>query len=53
GDAAEASLAEALQVIRTGQCSAPVADLQPQRRRMTRVEPLERASGLQQVIGAH
>jgi len=53
GDPAEASLAEALQVIRTGQCSAPRPDLQPQRRRMTRVQPLDRASGLQQIIGAH
>ena len=35
GDPAEASLAEALTVVRTGQCSAPPVSAAPERRRQT------------------
>lgn len=53
GDAGEASLAEALHVIRTGQCSAPPAQAFTQRRRATRMADREQTTGLQQIIGAH
>jgi carboxyl-terminal processing protease len=54
GDPEEASLAEALHVMRTGQCSAPPEEASVQRRRTaTRVEAMAPRSGLDQVIGAH
>jgi C-terminal peptidase prc len=55
GDAAEASLAEALHVVRTGQCSAPPALTELQRRRRTARadERLPQLRGLEQIIGAH
>lgn len=54
GDVAEASLAEALHVMRTGQCSAPPpAATTPQRRRATTREALPPREGLEQLIGAH
>lgn len=55
GDPQEASLAEALAVIRTGQCSAPVVTAGPERRReTTRLESgSPRRGGLEQLIGAH
>lgn len=54
GDAAEASLAEALHVIRTGQCSAPPMSTVERRLRTTRrPDAGPRSTGLQQVIGAH
>ncbi len=53
GDPAEASLAEALHVIRVGQCSVPPSLSAAERKRATtRVDVLPR-SGLEQVIGAH
>lgn len=52
GDPQEASLAEALTVIRTGQCSAPVATAGPERVRERPVDVLPKY-GLQQLIGAH
>ncbi len=54
GDVAEASLAEALHVMRTGQCSAPPpAATTPQRRRATTRDALPPREGLEQIIGAH
>lgn len=53
GDAAEASLAEALHVIRTGQCSAPPVSSVERRVRTTRMDAGPRPTGLEQVIGAH
>lgn len=53
GDASEASLAEALHVIRTGQCSAPPVSSVERRLRSTRVDLGPPPSGLEQLIGAH
>lgn len=53
GDAAEASLAEALHVIRTGQCSAPPVSSVERRLRTTRAGTGTRRVGLEQLIGAH
>jgi len=54
GDPQEASLAEALTVIRTGQCSAPPVTAAPERRReTTRAAVLPPRRGLEQLIGAH
>jgi len=54
GDPQEASLAEALTVIRTGQCSAPPVTAAPERRReTTRADVLPPRRGLEQLIGAH
>jgi len=52
GDPDEASLAEALTVIRTGQCSAPVVTAGPERARDRSFDLLPK-HGLQQLIGAH
>ncbi|HTV01799.1 MAG TPA: S41 family peptidase, partial [Luteitalea sp.] len=52
GDAQEASLAEALHVIGTGQCSATVAT-EPMRRANRVRADLQPRSGLDQLIGAH
>ena len=54
GDPQEASLAEALTVIRTGQCSAPPVTAAPERRReRTRADVMPPRRGLEQLIGAH
>ena len=53
GDAAEASLAEALHVIRTGQCSAPPVSAVERRRQSMRMDAGPPLTGLQQIIGAH
>ena len=55
GDPQEASFAEALTVIRTGQCSAPVVTAGPERRRESIRPELTRPrrGGLEQLIGAH
>jgi carboxyl-terminal processing protease len=54
GDPAEASLAEALTVVRTGQCSAPQVSAAPQRRlRSMKADTLPPARGIEQLIGAH
>jgi C-terminal processing protease CtpA/Prc len=54
GDPQEASLAEALTVIRTGQCSAPPVTAAPERRReTTRADVLPPRRGLEQLVGAH
>ncbi len=53
GDPEEASLKEALHVVRTGQCSAPLLeDTAPARRRAT-VDVLPRATGFQAIVNAH
>ena len=52
GDAQEASLAEALHVVATGQCSA-VAATEPMRRTNRVRADLQPRSGLDQLIGAH
>jgi C-terminal processing protease CtpA/Prc len=52
GDPQEASLAEALTVIRTGQCSAPAVGAGLERVRQPSFDILPR-HGLQQLIGAH
>lgn len=53
GDPLEASLAEALTVARTGDCSTPQPTSGPQRVRETPRDLLPRARGLEQLIGAH
>ena len=54
GDPAEASLAEALTVVRTGQCSAPPVSAAPERRReTTKLDTLPPRHGIEQLIGAH
>ena len=53
GDVQEASLAEALHVIRTGQCSAPTLSALQRRRAATRADVLPPRRGLEQLIGAH
>lgn len=54
GDPLEASLSEALTVVRTGQCSAPPVSAATARRRdATRVDLLPPLRGLEQLIGAH
>jgi carboxyl-terminal processing protease len=54
GDPREASLAEALTVIRTGQCTAPAASAGLERRRETmRADVLPPRRGLALLIGAH
>lgn len=54
GDPREASLAEALAVVRTGQCSAPPVSAAAERRReTTRIDLMPPRTGLEQLIGAH
>ncbi len=54
GDPAEASLSEALTVMRTGQCSAlPVSAGAARRREAVRADALPPRRGLEQLIGAH
>jgi carboxyl-terminal processing protease len=54
GDPQEASLAEALSVIRTGQCTASASSAGPERRRETmRTNGMPPRRGLDQLIGAH
>jgi C-terminal peptidase prc len=54
GDPAEASLAEALTVVRTGQCSAaPVSAVPERRRQTTKLDGLPPRHGIEQLIGAH
>lgn len=53
GDAGEASLAEALHVVRTGACSAPPLSSVERRLRTTRQDAGPRRHGLEQLIGAH
>ena len=54
GDPQEASLAEALTVMRTGQCSTPATGAAPERRReTTRADTGTPRRGLDQLIGAH
>ena len=53
GDPKEASLAEALTVIRTGRCSATAATARPERVPEPSLDVLPKSGGLQQLIGAH
>jgi C-terminal processing protease CtpA/Prc len=54
GDPAEASLSEALTVVRTGQCSAPPVSAMERRRQTTRmIDALPPRHGIEQLIGAH
>jgi carboxyl-terminal processing protease len=53
GDAQEASLAEALHVIATGQCSATATAGRQRRLSAKRPDALAPARGLEQLIGAH
>jgi hypothetical protein len=53
GDAEEASLKEALHVVRTGQCSAPLLEEGAPARRRATVDALPRATGFRAIINAH
>ena len=53
GDPTEASLSEALTVVRTGRCSTPPVSGMSRRRQTTRDEGLPPRRGIEQLIGAH
>lgn len=53
GDAEEASLKEALHVVRTGQCSAPLLEESATARRRATLAATPRATGFQAILNAH